>query len=164
MKEALKEKLESTTEVNKHNEWFSLFINQINEGIMKDKEALEKGDASKETIAFYQSLIKRDSKALIMARDSITDSLISDIVISYIHKIKERNIRPLKLAFDLSINKIMVWAEINADDEKTEMDLIRVESIINGEFFANSKIYLDSTIVENSDELPIPLHYKRVSL
>lgn len=149
---------------NIHEEWFSNFINEINDHIIADKKELESGDASKAKREYYNSLITGDFvKTLSIMRNDTSSLLIKNIVVNYLNKLKEHNIFPLKLAFDLSNNKILVWAEINEDDESAELSLIKVESIINGEFFDKTKIYLDSIIVETSDHLTVPPHYKLIT-
>lgn len=63
-----------------------------------------------------------------------------------------------KLAFELSDTKILVWAEINQNDEDTEDSLLLAEAKINGEF-SKAGFRLLTTIVEDCDELEVPENY-----
>ena len=151
------------SEVNDHEEWFAAFINEINEQIIADKKELESGEASKQTRDLYQGLATGNNvQVLSIMRNQASNLLIRNIIVGYIKTLRENQVNPLKLAFDLSDNKILVWAEIKDEDETTEMLLIKVESIINGQFFDKTKIYLDSIIVEESDKLPVPPHYRTI--
>lgn len=150
---------------NPHEEWFTAFIDRVNSSITADKKLLESGDAPQDKIDFYNSLIAGDMlKTLSTARESASQSLIGNIVVNYIAELQSRKIKVSQLAFDISTNKVLVWAEISDDDETTEMELISVESLINARFFAGTKIYLDSTIVEQSDNLEVPQHYRLYTL
>ena len=150
--------------VDQHEAWFSTFINDVNKSILEDKKDLASGDASKATRDIYKSLIDGDHiQAMSLMRNQASESLIKEIVISYIEKLIEKQIHPLKLAVDISNNKILVWAELKNGDEATEMSLVRVESIINGTFYESTKIYLDSTIVEENELIPVPPHYRAIS-
>lgn len=145
---------------NKHEEWFSSFVDKINNHINTDKKRLETGSASKETVAFYKSLVDGDNiKAMSLARTSVSSALIKEVIVSYLNILSERNIPLSKLALDITVNKILVWAEIKENDENSEMDLIRAESMINGQYSNETGISLDSIIVEDTDKLPVPSHY-----
>ena len=152
-------------ETNKHEEWFSSFINDVNEKIKKDKSNLETGTASKETMDFYNSLIAGDNiKAMGLSRNAVSSILIKEIIINYLKLLREIKTSLTKLAFDISANKVLVWTEISENDEKSEMELIKIESKINAKFSDITGIDLDSIIVEDCDKLPIPSHYQSVGI
>jgi hypothetical protein len=150
---------------NKHEFWFGEFLTAITNQIKVDKSNLETGDATPETVAFYGNLIAGNNIELWSdARKSMSKGIAQQMVVSYFKLLSERKINFIKLALDLSLNKILVWAEINDNDEVAEMALIRVESIINATYAQQTGIELDSIIVEKSDNLPIPPHYQIVEL
>lgn len=145
--------------VNQHEKWFENLIGSVKQAILHDKQALEAGNASKETLAFYSSW--RDgnmTQVWTMSREASSNQLISEIAIDYLKSLYEKKISVKKLAMDNSSDKILVWAEINDDDEASELGLIRIESQINGKY-SNTGINLDSIIVESSDCLKVPPHY-----
>lgn len=151
------------TQENKHEEWFSSFIDKINSNIKEDKKNLESGNASKDVLDFYNSLIMGDHvKAMGVSRKAASNIIIQEIIVNYLKLLVEKKINISKLALDISTNKVLVWAEIKEDDESSEMGLIRVESIVNGKFLSDTGIHLDSIIVEDCDSLPIPAHYKTI--
>lgn len=150
--------------VNQHEEWFSSFISKINEAIISDKAKLEKGDASKETMNFYLSLIDGDTvKAMSMSRRSSSNVIIKEMVVKYLTMLNDAGTSLTKLAIDTSPNKVLVWAEIKENDEHAEMELISIESKLNADFGNLTDIYLDSIIVEDCDNLKIPTHYKELA-
>lgn len=145
--------------VNQHEKWFENLIGSVKQAILQDKQSLEAGSASKETMAFYTSL--RDGnmiQAMTVSREAASKALISEIALEYVKQLYEKKTSIKKLAMDNSSNKILVWAEINDDDEEAELGLIRIESKINGKYMKTG-ISLNSTIVESSDCLKVPSHY-----
>jgi hypothetical protein len=97
------------------------------------------------------------------ARKSSSAFFIKNLIDSYFIEIVERQAMPRKLALELSNSKVLVWAEIENDDEKTEDGLILTAAKINNDF-AKYGFHVSSTIVEVDDQLEIPKHYKEVAL
>ena len=156
---------QDTSTANQHEEWFSSFINGINEQIKIDKNLLEQGDASKEKMELYRNLMSGDNiKLACYGRKASSSVLIKEIIIDYLELLSQNVIPLKKLAIDTSPNKVLIWAEINEDDEESEMGLISIESKLNARFGRDTDIHLDSTIVEDCDNLPIPSHYKLVNI
>ena len=60
---------------------------------------------------------------------------------------------------DLSDASVLVWAEIADDDELMEDQLRLAQAKINAQY-SQYGFYLSSTIVEESDCMPIPSHYQ----
>ena len=70
----------------------------------------------------------------------------------------EKDVTLRKLAVDMSRNKLFVWAEVNDDDEQSLRSILYADSV------ANLKIeelgcYITATVVEKSDNVPVPSHY-----
>ena len=61
----------------------------------------------------------------------------------------------------LSDSKILVWAVVDDNDEKTEDALIIAEAKVNGKYYEKG-FYLNSTIIEKSDNLSVPPHYQKI--
>lgn len=67
--------------------------------------------------------------------------------------------QPLKLGLELSDSKILVWAEIENEDEETEDALILSQAKVNAKY-EKYGFYISSTIVEEEDRMNLPNHYK----
>lgn len=86
---------------------------------------------------------------------------LGQLIIDYVNELKERQVEPRQLAMDMSDASVLVWAEINDDDEPTEDQLRLAQAKINARYNQYG-FYLTSTIVEQSDCLPIPSHYQSI--
>ena len=82
---------------------------------------------------------------------------VSKIVVEYL-KFLDKN-QPLKLAFNYNDSEVLVWAEIEDNNEMQEKFLTRAESKINAKYHPYG-FDMETMIVEKSDSLPIPNHYK----
>lgn len=96
--------------------------------------------------------IARNTRSLIQ-RDFVTA-----IIFEYL-KLLEESKKTSKLAFDFNDASVLVWAEIEDDDEGMETMLLVAEAKINAQF-QNCGFCMSSTIVEKGDDLSIPNHYK----
>ena len=140
------------------NDWFNLFISSIE----VDKMMLEADVAPAEKREFYQNIISGNTYGVVTAmRFESTKFFIAQIVGDYIKELQAFQARPLKLAFDFSDAKILVWAEVKTDDEEAEDALILAEAKANEKYSGNG-FFISSTIVEDCDNLPVPPHYRQV--
>lgn len=96
-------------------------------------------------------------------RQASSAYFITKMIESYLKELIKTQSKPNKLAFELSDSKILVWAEISEDDETMEDGLILAEAKINAEF-TKFGFHISSTIVENSDKLEVPNHYKNIAI
>jgi hypothetical protein len=87
--------------------------------------------------------------------------LIKSLVLDYLTRLKTLDRHPEKLALGLSDSKIMIWAEIEDDDEELEDQLLILEAKMNAIYNENG-FYVNSTILEKSDRLPVPSHYQTI--
>ena len=88
---------------------------------------------------------------------------IKNLIDSYFIELGERRARPNRVALELSNSKVLVWAEIENDDELTEDALILSAAKVNYAF-STFGFHISSTIVEVADKLNVPKHYKEVFL
>jgi hypothetical protein len=88
---------------------------------------------------------------------------IKNLVDSYFIELGERKARPNRVALELSNSKVLVWAEIENDDELTEDALILSAAKVNYAF-STFGFHISTTIVEVDDNLNVPKHYKEVLL
>lgn len=140
------------------DQWFSHFIDDLK----TDQLLMSLDVASKEKKDFYTDMIAGDyEKLLSQLRNKSSVFYIGNIIKDYIESLSSYKTKPLKLALGLSDSKILVWAEINDGDDKTEDALLLAEATVNGKYQQNG-FYLNSTIVEKSDNLDIPPHYQPI--
>lgn len=140
------------------SEYFNNFISELR----TDELSLKTGVASEDKVKKYNIYSKGTPKEI--ARYNVSSNsleLIKDLIVDYMKSIKQFNANPTKLAFDWSVNKLRVWAEIKDNDETTENALILSEAKANA-LNKNYGVYVTTTIVEDSDKLNIPPHYTSI--
>lgn len=142
----------------KVDKWFGDIIDHIK----VDHFLISNDAATGDTKNFYDDLIHGDGSNLIinMRRDS-TRFFITKIINDYINELKSSGKFPVKLAMGLSDSKLLIWSEIKDNDEETENALLIAEAKVNGKYYDNG-FYINSTIIESSDNLPIPPHYQTI--
>ena len=140
--------------------WFDKFISHIS----VDSIMMQTNTAPEDMKEFYQAAMEDDYRQLSKSvREQSTKYFIANLVTDYFKALKSFNVTPQKLAFDFSDAKILVWAQILDDDEKTEDALILSEAKANLKY-SDTGFYVSSTIVDESDNLIIPPHYHEVKL
>ena len=144
------------------SEGVKLWFNELVATIRKDELTLETGLASPEKEQMYKTFISGDNnKIFSTARASSSMYFIQSLVVEYINKLRSSDIHPLKLLLDVSDAKVLAWAEIKDDDFEMEKTLLLCEAKINAKYFQYG-FNLSTTIVEKSDNLPVPEHYQDV--
>ena len=114
----------------------------------------EKVESQPETNQWFNEMVsKKISSAF----------FIKNLIDSYFIELGERRARPNRVALELSNSKVLVWAEIENDDELTEDALILSAAKVNYAF-STFGFHISSTIVEVDDKLNVPKHYKEVFL
>jgi len=109
-----------------------------------------------------QSVMNNDKmKSLELVRESTSMNFIKELMVDYMKELQTHNKLPLKLAVALSDSKIIVWAEVDDNDEETEDALLLTEAKINSKYFQYG-FYINSTILEKSDNLSIPPHFQTI--
>lgn len=141
------------------NNWFSDFIDNIK----TDHFLLSQNVATEEKHSLYNDLIFGDGNyAILKMRETSSIHFIGNIIKDYLKELKETYKKmPLKLALGISDSKILVWSEINDNDEATEDALLLAEAKVNGKYYQHG-FYLNSTIIEKSDNLEVPPHYQKI--
>jgi len=84
------------------------------------------------------------------ARKTSSAFFIKNLVDSYFMELGERKARPNRVALELSNSKVLVWAEIENDDEFTEDALILSAAKVNYAF-STFGFHISTTIVEVDD-------------
>jgi hypothetical protein len=138
--------------------WFDGFMNHLR----VDHIALETNTASSEKRDFYQRMATADATDLAFtSRIQSSRHFLGQLILSYIDELKQRQVEPRQLAMDFSDASVLVWAEIDDDDEAMEDQLRLAQAKINAQY-SQYGFYLSSTIVETSDCLAIPSHYQSI--
>ena len=142
-----------TAQENLLDQWFDELV-----GTLKAHQLfLETGIADEDTKSLYSTLIQGNSDEIAALGNALAQKhFVTQILYKYL-SIISKNL-PLKLAFDISGQEVLVWAEIEDDNEQLEHALIMAEAKVNAEFHKFG-YDLTSMIVEKSEYLSIPNHY-----
>ena len=84
---------------------------------------------------------------------------VTQMVIKYMSLLGEK--KPNKLAFAFNDSEVLVWAEIDTDDEEMEKRLFLVEAEVNAHFHQFGYDIV-TTIVEVDDCQDVPNHYRAI--
>lgn len=150
-----------TLHIHKNSEigaWFNALIDEIEFLQLQ----LETGIATHELKKVYDTLRGGDPTEIHHLNTEMAQKFFMAQVIQDYLKITEGT--PLKkLAFSPDNSQILVWAEIENDDGKTEKAMILAEAEINAKYHVHGWT-LDTTIVESSDQIPVPTNYKAIKI
>jgi hypothetical protein len=148
-----------SSESEKMNTWF----NDLIASIEMDKFLMVEDIASAETKEFYKAMMA-ESLADVLRQTRVASSMyyIENMIIDFVKEIKTRGVEFKNLALDLGNSKILVWAELKNDDEKSENALIMAEAKVNAKYF-DEGFHISTTIVEELDGLAVPEHYQLIA-
>lgn len=119
---------------------------------------LETDTAELNTKNFYEKLFGANENDLAHFSKAMAQKhFIPKIIMDYLHLLAGE--KPLKMAFDYNDSEVLVWAEIKEGDTELERKLLKAEAVVNAKYH-NFGFDMETTIVEHSDHLPIPNHYK----
>lgn len=137
-------------------EWFDQLIHLIT----TDKMLVQGKIATAEKQQFYDKIIFGDPlEALGKMRSKTSEVFVTNLVLEYSELVKSTDIKPHKLFITHNDSEVLIWAEIANDDEKTEIGLFKIEAKVNAKYYQHG-FTISSTIVEQSDNIPAPPHYK----
>ena len=114
----------------------------------------EKVENQSETNQWFDEMVSKKTSSAFF---------IKNLINSYFKELGERKARPNSVALELSNSNVLVWADIENDDELTEDALILSAAKVNYAF-STFGFHISSTIVEVGDKLNVPKHYKEVFL
>lgn len=136
-------------------QWFANFIRQVK----ADDELIASTNVSPEKKhQLYNVLAGGLDDLAYQVRVPATNNIIKMIVFDYWAELREKKDRFLKLGLAHADSKIFVWAEIEDDDESSEDLLLISEAKVNAKYFSKG-FNIISTIVEKSDNIPLPKQY-----
>jgi hypothetical protein len=149
------EALSNYQTTSKLNEWFGAMVHQLRTHEMQ----LKTGTASDELSNFYEALINGEEiKVLNETRQGSTKFFVKKVVEMYIKELSLREVKIQKLAFFTSDERVLVWLQLEENDEGSENSAILAQSKVNSSFQEHG-FHIESMIVEDSDNLEIPKHY-----
>ncbi|QEC42531.1 hypothetical protein [Pseudobacter ginsenosidimutans] len=141
----------SNSDEIKRDRWFPDFISQLN----ADHFMLVTNAVSEDTKKFYDALFDEDEATMSkLVRQKSSMSFIKKLIYDYLGELKQRS-TPARLALSLSDSKILVWAEVENDDEAAEDALLLAEAKINADY-SQYGFYVDSIILEKRDKISTP--------
>lgn len=149
---------QEVTSNSARDQWFEELVATLG----ADKFMLDSDVASVELKSFYQTLIEGNAEKLaFQGKEMSQQHFISRILMEYLNVLKKNHLVPEKLAFDLNDTEVLVWAIVEDNNEELEKQLILAEAQINAKYH-HYGYDMTSMIVEKSDRLPIPNHYREL--
>lgn len=146
---------QETTSNSARDKWFEQLIVTLS----ADKFMLDTDVASDELKNFYEPLISSNAdKLAVPSKEFAQQYFIPRLLAEYISVLRKNHLAPEKLAFDLNDTEVLVWAEVDDNNEALEKQLILAEAQVNAKFHPFG-YDITSMIVEKSDRLSIPNHY-----
>ena len=137
------------------DQWFEELVATLS----ADKFMLDTDLASPELKSIYGTLIEGNAdKLALQGKEMSQHHFISRILLDYLTVLRKRQIMPNKLAFDVNDTEVLVWAEVDDNNEELEKQLILAEAQVNARYHQYG-YDMTSMIVEKRDSLPIPNHY-----
>lgn len=141
-------------------QWFDEMVS----GLRVDQLLMETDSLEKHKADVYKAMMNNDyNNVHDYARNTSSMYFIKNLVDTYFISLAEYKCIPKKLGLELSNSKVLVWAEVSNDDDKTENALILSAAKTNQEF-SKYGFHISSTIVEEDDNLELPSHYKEVKI
>lgn len=145
-------------QLNDTEAWFDNMVANLR----YDQSLIENEIIEEDKKKIYDAIISGNQNFMhSYARQSSSVFFITNMVEVYFKELLKSKSKPKNIALELSNSKILVWAEIKDDDEIMEDALILAEAKINA-YFSKYGFHITSTIVEESDSLEVPRHYKKV--
>lgn len=144
----------SNSTSTERSQWFDSFIGTLRAHEMQ----LETQTATPQVQSLYQNLLSGNVENVVLAgKQQAKEFFVTKIIVEYVSEIQ--NIPLSKLAFDHNDSEVLVWIQISDDDIESENKLILAEAKVNAKYH-DFGYHICSVIVETSDELPVPNHYK----
>jgi hypothetical protein len=141
---------------NTTEQWFDELVATLR----TNQVSLELNIANKETKNVYEVLMGGDALEIAHLNRTLSQrQIIGSILWDYLKIIKDN--KPQKLAFDYNDSEVLVWAEIDENNEKLEKQLYLAEAQVNAKYHQYG-FDMTSMIVENCDTISVPNHYKPV--
>lgn len=143
--------VQSATEI-----WFDKLIAQIK----ADQITLEVGVASKEKREMYKTLMSGQiDEIAALSRETTAKYFIERVLTDFIHELYARETKFKTIAVNFSKSELLVWIEIQEDDDLAEKSIYLAEAKVNA-FYKKYEFHISTTVVEDCDQLEVPSHYR----
>lgn len=140
---------------------FDYFIDQVAAYIKGEELEITAGVAPTQKKEIWEQIFKGNYLPMLKVNQNNNNEILGvQIALSFIQNLQATHkTKPHKLALSQKHNKVYIWAEIvDGDDETMEAILA---SVIDANFeHRDSGISLSPMIVEQSDNLSVPAHFK----
>ncbi|MCB0737043.1 MAG: hypothetical protein KDC92_05985 [Bacteroidetes bacterium] len=134
--------------------WFDEFVATLRSHQIQ----LETDTATDDLKSFYKSLFSGNLDEIAKQNKLMTQQhFVKNMVFDYIKSIGK--FMPLRLAFDYNDSEVLVWAEIQDDDDVAEKNLILGDAEVSAKYHQYG-FGMNTTIVEKGDEISVPNHYQ----
>ncbi len=141
-----------------HDDKRAVWFDELISTLRVHEVQLDTDTISPDLKKYYDVLISRNFDEMFrLNKAGSQEFFVKKIIVEYLRILGEN--KPEKLAFDFNDSEVLVWAQIKDNDHKMESVLNTAEAKINAQFHTYG-FDMESMIVENSDNLPIPNHYK----
>ncbi len=140
---------------------FDYFIDQVAAYIKGEELEITAGVAPTQKKEIWEQILKGNYLPMLKVNQNNNNEILGvQIALSFIQNLKAiHKSKPHKLALSQKNNKVYIWAEIADGDDET-MEAI-LASVIDANFeHRDSGISLSPMIVEQSDNLSVPAHFK----
>jgi hypothetical protein len=135
--------------------WFENMISGMDISQLRFQPVIE----DENTKALYNHIVAGDDGTIFQnIRRDATQVLIKNVVLKFLHELTDRNALPDTLAFSLASTTILVWAEIEDDNETHEDRILHAEANTNA-YARHFDLHIETLVVEKSDLLRVPDHY-----
>lgn len=147
-----------TTKTQPSTNTSSLWFDELIATLRTHELQLETDTASEDIKKLYGVLMSENLNEIFkLSKEASQKYFVQKIILEYLKHL-DKNL-PLKLAFDYNDSEVMVWAEIDDGNQQMEAALERAESKINATYHPYG-FDMESMIIEKSDAIPVPNHYK----
>jgi len=140
---------------------FDYFIDQVAAYIKGEELEITAGVAPTQKKEIWEQIFKGNYLPMLKVNQNNNNEILGvQMALSFIQNLNEtRKTMPKKLALSQKHNKVYIWAEIaDGDDEMMESILA---AVIDANFeHRDSGMSLSPMIVEQSDNLTVPSHFK----
>ena len=140
---------------------FDYFIDQVAAYVKGEELEITAGVAPTQKKEIWEQILKGNYLPMLKVNQNNNNEILGvQIALSFIQNLKAiHKSKPHKLALSQKNNKVYIWAEIADGDDET-MEAI-LASVIDANFeHRDSGISLSPMIVEQSDNLSVPAHFK----
>lgn len=148
----------STSDCYDFKPWFINLIDKLKSRFSQQKNQVLNIPEEGSDIAFSH-VVQDFSMAMHQNRIASQKFFTSQILSVYIDEIRSLTSMPDLIGLAIGHNEILVWCQINDDDEEMENNLFLAEAKANAAQI-NSGISISTTIVERSEKIFMPSHYK----